>query len=171
MSRQELETLCVSGYKPKFTKKREHKRESSANVELTKILRNKQKVAENQDPLVKSLTHSLTHPLTNSWRRHTWLRLQQQPQQTRRLEAIPWDALATERSIRRNCAVTVTTMISQLDHPKKSLIFLWNWTYSSLRVSHDLFHSTDGQRLGRNNFHFRWKRLVSFEDVICLSKT
>ena len=69
------------------------------------------------------MTHSLTHPLTNSSRRHTWLRLQQQPRQTRRLEAIPWDALATERSIRRNCAVTVTTMISQLDHPKKSLIF------------------------------------------------
>ena len=71
---------------------------------------------------------------------------------------------------------TWSSFSSQLDHPKKSLILsfsetTWNSTYWSPRVSHDLFHSTEEQRLGKNNFHFRWQRLLSFDDVICSSKT
>ena len=41
----------------------------------------------------------------------------------RRLKAIPWDSLATERSYRRDCAATVyyhDQMISQLAQPKNS---------------------------------------------------
>ena len=44
--------------------------------------------------------------------------------QARQLNAIPWDTLATERSIERDCAATVNyhdQMISQLAQPKKSL--------------------------------------------------
>ena len=71
---------------------------------------------------------------------------------------------------------TWSSFSSQLDHPKKSLILsfsetTWNSTYWSPCVSHDLFHSTEEQRLGKNNFHFRWQRLLSFDDVICSSKT
>ena len=86
----------------------------------------------------------------------------------------PWSLIRW--SLIRWSSDTWSSVSSQLDHTKKSLILsfsetTWNSTYWSPRVSHVLFHSTEEQRLGKNNFHFRWQRILSFDDVICSSKT
>ena len=116
----------------------------------------------NQPCLLTYLTH-LIHfePILDPWSGDPWSLI--------RWSLIRW-------SLIRWSSDTWSSFSSQLDHPKKSLILsfsetTWISTYWSPRVSHFLFHSTEEQRLGKNNFHFRWQRLLSFDDVICSSKT